>query len=64
MSCAPAFRPALEHENRRKRSGNFGFSFEITNSEGPMAIRFLCRRREFITACEAVKREAEEDWGR
>ena len=29
-----------------------------------MAIRFLYRRREFITACEAVNREAEEDWGR
>ena len=32
MSYAPAFWPALEHENSRKRLGRF--SLEFTNSEG------------------------------
>ena len=35
MSYAPAFRPALEHENRRKRLAGFSFSLELTHLAGP-----------------------------
>jgi hypothetical protein len=34
MRYAPAFRPALGHENSRKRLSSFGYSLEFTNSEG------------------------------
>jgi hypothetical protein len=40
MSYAPAFRPTLEDENRRKRLAGFGFSLELTNLAGRYGCSF------------------------